>query len=266
VARYLGVPVRVVTGFRVPAAATSPGPIAAGQYQLTNRDAWTWDEVPVLGEGWVVVEPTPVLTTADAVAPPEQVTATHKAKPKQATALPGKGAAHAIAKPVSVKLKHVVHVDWLALFALGVPALAIAALLLGLLALPALRRRLRRLARHRAHDPALLTAGAWLELIDGLFRLGLDVDPSATGHDVADEVASRFGDDFGPPAVVLAGLADQALYSTQWPVDEAGAHLAWDTQRQLYRDLRSSVGQRDRARALALVGTTPARPGPGGAS
>jgi hypothetical protein len=110
-----------------------------------------------------------------------------------------------------------------------------------------------------------MTAGAWLELIDALFRLGVQVDGSATSRDVATEVTSRFGEAFGPPAGVLADLADQALYSTERPVDEAGARLAWDTQRQLYGALRSSGGQRDRARALLLVGPSPARPGPGGA-
>jgi hypothetical protein len=264
VARYLGVPVRVVTGFRVPAAASGPGPLPPGSYQLTNRDAWTWDEVPVLGYGWVVADPTPVRTTADVSAPPEQVTASPTTVPKQVTALPGRGAAHAIAKPVNVKLANRLNINWLLVVGAGLPAALIAALLIGALGLPALRRRLRRRARHQTDDPALLTAGAWLELIDGLFRLGVQVDGSATSRDVATKVTSHFGDAFGPPTGVLATLADQALYSTEWPVDDAGARLAWDTQRQLYGALRSSVGQRDRARALLLVGPSPARPGPGG--
>ncbi len=264
VARYIGVPVRVVTGFRVPAAASASGLLPAGNYRLTNRDAWTWDEVPVLADGWVVVDPTPVRTTADVSAPPEQVTATPTTVPKQVTALPGRGAAHAIAKPVNVGLAHPLNVDWLLLLGAGLPAAAVATLLIGGLGLPAVRRRLRRRARHRTNDPAVLTAGAWLELIDGLFRLGVQVDGSATSRDVAAEVTSRFGDAFGPPATVLATLSDQALYSTEWPVDAAGAHLAWDTQRRLYSALRSSAGQRDRARALLLVGPSPARPGPGG--
>jgi hypothetical protein len=264
VARYLGVPVRVVTGFRVPAAGAALGPLPAGTYQLTNRDAWTWDEVPVLGDGWVVVDSTPVLTTTNVSAPPEQVTATPTTVPKQVTALPGKGAAHAIAKPVSVKLAHPLNIDLLLVLAAGLPAAIVVALLSCGLGLPALRRRLRRRARHQSNDPALMTAGAWLELIDGLFRLGVQVDRSATTRDVAADVTDRFGEDFGPPARALAALADQALYSTEWPVDEAGAHLAWDTQRQLYGALRSSVSQRHRARALLLVGPSPVRAGPGG--
>ncbi len=264
VARYLGVPVRVETGFRAPAAVSTPGPLSPGNYQLTNRDAWAWDEVPLLGYGWVVADPTPVRTTADVSAPPEQVTASPTTVPRQVTALPGGGAAHAIAKPVNVKLTPPLHIDWLLVAGAGGPAAIMAALLAGGLGLPALRRRLRRRARHQTDDPALLTAGAWLELIDGLFRLGVQVDGSATSKDVTSEVTSRFGDAFGPPTNVLADLADQALYSTEWPVDDVAARLAWDTQRQLYGALRSSLGQRDRARALLLVGPSPARPGPGG--
>ncbi len=264
VARYLGVPVRLATGFRVPAAATTSGPLPPGSYQLTDRDAWTWDEVPVLGYGWVTVDPTPVRTTANVAPPPEQVTASPTTVPRQVTALPGGGAAHAIAKPVNVKLARPLNMNWPLVIGAGLPSALVLALLAGGLGLPAVRRRLRRRARHQTGDPVLMTAGAWLELIDGLFRLGVQVDGSATSRDVAAEVTSRFGDAFGPPAGVLADLADQALYSTEWPVDEAGARLAWDTQRQLYGALRSSLGQRDRARALLLVGPSPARPGPGG--
>ena len=88
VARYLGVPVRVVTGFRVPAADSTPGLLPAGSYQLTNRDAWTWDEVPVLGYGWVAVDPTPVRTTADVTPPPEQVTASPPTVPSRSRPCP----------------------------------------------------------------------------------------------------------------------------------------------------------------------------------
>jgi hypothetical protein len=259
VARYLGVPVRVVTGFRVP-RASSGITLAPGTYTLTNRDAWTWDEIPVVGYGWVVVDPTPVLTTSDVSAPPEQVKAAPPARTRQATALPGKGVAHAIAKPVSVKLKLPLNVDWPLVLGVGLPAGIIAALLLGGLGVPALRRRLRRLARHQVNDPDLMVAGAWLELLDGLSRLGVDVPSSATSSDVASQVAQRFGEDLGPAVSLVGTLADQALYSTQWPVDAASAQLAWVSQERVYRSVRHSVPGRDRANALLLVGTAPARP------
>ena len=260
VARYLGVPVRVVTGFRAPSAAGASAPLPLGRYDLTNRDAWTWDEVPVVGYGWVVVDATPVLTTADPSAPSEQVKAVPRAQAKQATALPGKGAAHAIAKPVNVKLTLPLHLDWPLVFGAGVPAAIILALLIGGLGVPALRRRLRRLARHRLDDPALLAAGAWLELLDGLSRLGVEVPSSATSTDVAIQVADRFGEDLAPAVELVGTLADQALYSTELPVDPESARAAWESQRRLYRSVRQSVPGRDRAHALLLVGTAPGRP------
>jgi hypothetical protein len=260
VARYIGIPVRVVTGFRAPAAAGTSAPLPPGRYQLTDRDAWTWDEIPVLGYGWVVVDATPLASTTDISAPPEQVKARVPSKPGQATAVPGSSGGHAIAKHVRVTAAPPQGIDWPVLVAAGIPALGILALLIGGFGAPAVRRRLRRLARHHSGDPALLATGAWLELIDGLHRLGIDVAASATGTDVVARVAGRFGQDFVRLARDIATLADQALYSTRWPVDGAQAKLAWESQHRLYRSLRRQVGRSQRTRALWLVGTSPARP------
>ena len=265
VGRYLGVPVRVVTGFRAPAAAAARGPLPPGNYRLTDRDAWTWDEVPVLGYGWVVLDATPIVTTADATAPPEAVTPSPPVKPKQATALPGNGAAHAIAPPVSVNVSEPIRINWALIFGAGLPGMVIIMLLAGGLGLPALRRRVRRVARH-CEDPALLTAGAWLELLDGLSRLGLEVPASATSTHVAAQVASVFGSDVAPTARLVGALADQALYCAEWPVDEARAQLAWKSQAELYRSLRRRVGRQERARSLVRVGSAPARPSTRGPS
>ena len=171
-----------------------------------------------------MVDTTPVLTTADPSAPSEPVKAAPRAPAKQATALPGKGAAHAIAKPVNVKLTLPLHLDW----PLVVRARATCrdrrwSCSSADLGVPALRRRLRRLARHRLDDPALLATGAWLELLDGLARLGVEVPSSATSSDVAAQVADRFGEDLGPAVELVGTLADQALYSTELPVDPQSA-------------------------------------------
>ena len=243
-ARYLGVPSRVVTGFRAPAAATATGPLPAGDYSLTNRDAWTWDELPVAGVGWVVVDPTPTATTVAASPPPEQVRATPTTQPRQATALPGNGAAHAIAKPVKVKPGHAGRVDWPLVLGIGIPLALVLGVLGVVLVFPALRRRLRRSARHKPSDPTLLAAGAWLELLDGLSRLGLEVPQSATSTEVADSMAQHFGDDFGPPARRIGALADQAIYSTACPVGLDDAQAAWESQARLNEAMSHSVGNR----------------------
>jgi TgpA N-terminal domain/Transglutaminase-like superfamily len=259
VARYLGVRARVVTGFRVPVASDRSA-VAAGSYTLTDRDTWTWVEVPVVGVGWVIVDPTPAATTTAASPPPEQVRATPTTVPRQATALPGNSAAHAIAKPSPVPKSPPLHVNWALVLGIGIPAALVIGLLAGGLLVPAVRRRLRRVARHQPGDPSLLAAGAWLEFLDGLSRLGLEVSPSATSNEVADQVADRFGEDFGPPTRFVGAAADQALYSTAWPVEEARAQNAWDSQRQLYKAMRHTVGFEAQAQALLRVGTAPARP------
>ncbi len=260
VARYLGVPARVVTGFRVPEASQQK-PLAAGNYRLTDRDTWTWVEIPVAGVGWVIVDPTPAATTTAASPPPESVRATPTTTPKQATAVPANNkGGHEIAPPSKVPPHPPVHVNWALVLGIALPGAVILALLAGGLLVPAIRRRLRRVARHQPADPTMLAAGAWLEFLDGLSRLGLDVSPSATSSEVADEVAERFGEEFGPPARFVGAAADQALFSTVWPLEEARARSAWDSQRQLYKAMRRTLGFEAAAQTLVRVGNAPARP------
>jgi len=260
VARYLGVPARVVTGFRAPDASAQK-PLPGGRYRLTDRDTWTWVEIPVVGLGWVIVDPTPAATTTAASPPPESVRATPTTTPRQATALPAaNNAGHEIAPPAKVHPHQPVHVNWALVLGIALPAAVVLAVLMAGLLVPAVRRRLRTVARHQPADPALLAAGAWLEFLDGLFRLGLEVSPSATSGEVADQVAERFGENFGPPARFVGAAADQALYSTVWPLEEARARSAWDSQRQLYKAMRRTVGFEAAAQTLLRVGNGPARP------
>lgn len=261
VARYLGVPARVSTGFRVPAAATTLGPLAPGTYRLTNRDAWTWAELPLEGYGWVALDPTPLRTTIDPSAPPEQVKAAPAPNPRQATALPGNGAAHALAKRVKVGTGSGVKVNWELWLGAGVPVGLLVVLALATLAVPAGRRRVRRLRRRQGPGADLVTAGAWLELIDTVDRLGLRLAPSASGTEVSRNVAAHFGESFGPPSALLASLSDQALFCTRSPIGPEGAILAWATQDKLASELRRTAGRRRRLQSLVRVGSAPSRPG-----
>ncbi len=76
IARQLGVPARLVTGFRLAGPGSTPAPTVAGKtYTVTSADAWTWVELPVSGLGWVVADPTPSKTGTPAVptaAPPRR--------------------------------------------------------------------------------------------------------------------------------------------------------------------------------------------------
>ncbi|MDT7549529.1 MAG: hypothetical protein QOE84_1923, partial [Actinomycetota bacterium] len=58
IARKLGVPARIVSGFRIklPNGTTN---LPSGTYSVTTAEAWTWVEIPVRGLGWVVLDPSP---------------------------------------------------------------------------------------------------------------------------------------------------------------------------------------------------------------
>lgn len=259
VGRYLGVPVRLVTGFRAP-GADGTAPLRPGAYRIDAADAWTWDEVPVAGYGWVVLDPTPAATTTNVSAPPEQVQPAKPHKPKSTTAVPSQKTSRAVAKAVKVTEPAIHPVDWALVLAGGLPLLLGLALATVALGLPAARRRLRRLARRRSDDPALMAAGAWLELVDGLSRLGLDVPPYATSREVSEQVSEHFGEEFGPPTSLVGAIADQAIYSTRCPVDAARARQAWGSQRDLYRAIRIKQPASTRARSWMAVGHAPSRP------
>ncbi len=74
---------------------------------MTNRQAWTWVEIPVAGLGWVVADPTPDAVIGLAAPPPEAVQATPTTlPPPQANAVPRSEitGGHAVAKPATVKV------------------------------------------------------------------------------------------------------------------------------------------------------------------
>jgi Transglutaminase-like superfamily len=259
-ARYLGVPARVVTGFRV-APTSSGGALAAGSYQVTNRQAWAWVEIPVAGIGWVVADPTPDTTTALATPPPETESPATTLPPRQANAVPRNeiSGGHPLAKPSTVKIPHSYHVPaWL----LGLLIVA-AVVLLALVAGPGLaagRRLWRRRSRRTSQDPAALAVGAWLELLDGLNQAGMRAPPGSTSSEIAGEAGGTFGPDVVEPVQRVGWLADRAVCSTREPPNGASAEEAWTTQRDLIHRIHGHLDRRARARALMSVGSSPRRP------
>jgi hypothetical protein len=260
VARYLGVPARLVTGFRM-GPGSDAGTRPAGSYLVTNRQAWTWVEIPVAGMGWLVADPTPDGVIGIGAPPPEAVQVTPTTvRPHQANAVPRSEITgrHAVAKPAAVRLPaHHSLPRWvLGMAVFG--GVVIAATLLGP-GLAGARRLLRRRARRRS-EPALLAVGAWLELLDGLEQAGMSTNPADTIGEVAGATGQVFGPDLAQPVEEVGAVAEQAMFSVSGPPDGPAAQQAWATQQSLRRRLHRNLDRRQRARALLTVGSAPRRP------
>jgi hypothetical protein len=256
VARYLGVPARLVTGYRTSAGGT----VAAGMHVLTNRDGWAWAEIPVAGIGWVIADPTPLATTAAAAAPPEAVQPTPTTLPRQANAVPKADidGGHAIAPSA--------HVHTAGHRARSTVGKLLLLLVVGLVVLAGLgpavaggRRLIRRRAR-RASDPAVLAAGAWLEVLDGLSQAGMAAAEGATTTEVATSAGQHFGDAVEEPVREAGAIADRAIYSLSSPPDQTSAEEAWDSSRTVRRAALATLDRRGRLRATLAVGHAPRRP------
>ncbi|HWE57124.1 MAG TPA: transglutaminaseTgpA domain-containing protein [Acidimicrobiales bacterium] len=260
VARYLGVPARVVTGFRL-SNGPSPGLMNAGTYRVTNRQAWAWVEIPVQGFGWVICDPTPNVATAAAAPPPETVqTPVTTVPPRAANVVPHASnvGGHAVAPHVKVRVPHHHSTPvWVwVLIGLG------AVLLLALLAGPgqAFGRRAIRRRRRRSADPAHLAVGAWLELLDGLDRSGMRTAVGATASEVADEVGHHFGSELVPSVQAIGQVVDRAVFSSRTAVAVAEADQCWSGQQAIRKQIESGLDRRQRLRASLLVGSAPAGP------
>ncbi len=262
VARYLGVPARLVSGFRL--ASSSGGELVGpGSYQVTNRQAWTWVEVPVAGLGWVVADPTPDAVAAGTTPPPVAESAVTTVPPPQANAVPSNQitGGHAIAKPARVKVPRSHAGPWW-LVALGLTGSAvILALLLGP-GVAGARRLVRRRARRGdgGTGPPRLAVGAWLELLDGLQQAGMPPDPAATTAEVATEAGRHFGAEVTGSVQEVGRVADRAVCSVRAGPDREAAEQAWEVQRVLRRTIHRSLDRRQRARSLLAVGSAPRRP------
>lgn len=261
VARYLGVPARVVTGFRLAPSSSGDTLLDAGTYHVTNRQAWAWVEIPVQGFGWVICDPSPDAATAAAAPPPESVQSpATTVPPRTANVVPhiSRLGGHAVAPHVEVRVPH--HGGppaWLAV------VLAIAGvLLLMLLAGPgqAYARRAVRRRWRRSPDPAQLAVGAWLELLDGLDRCGMRTAGWATASEVAEEVGHHFGTELVPAVRDVGAAADRAVFSTTNSVGPDEANASWREQEELRKKIAAGLDRRQRLRSTLLVGSAPGRP------
>lgn len=240
-ARTIGVPSRVVTGFRLADDSTRDEGIAAGSYDVTGAQAWTWAEVLVGDEGWIVVDPAPPV--GQEVPPPTTTTTIEGSK--QENEEPNPDLTAILPSPVAEPPPPVVTQPPWVLIIIGAVLLAAA---LAFLLAGALRRRLRRRSRRRG-EPRQQVEGAWKETLDQLYEADVQGLGPLVGTEVAAVAAERFGPEVGAPVAGVATVATPAVYSSA-PIDEVSAKEAWQNLESARKALRSKLSPRQRFRAM----------------
>lgn len=262
IARELGVPARVVTGFRVLDHGSPMLP--AGTYSATARQAWTWAEIPVVGRGWLVLDATPSEFSDQSRDPDTGAspTPTPSDTPSQAVISQTNGGGHAVAPkahPPAATASRPHHGLLVALI------LALSALVLALLLVLLSRKQLRRARRRRVADPRLRLLGAWHESLDMLIESGLPDLTTLTSAEVAELTGEQFGSAPREQAALLGQAANSVAYSAVTLVEPRAVDEAWAAQRTLRRAVRTQLPPT--ARVLAALryhrrGNVRATPGP----
>ncbi len=238
----LGIPVRVVMGFRTDAAAESVA--------ITGDQLAAWVEVPFEQYGWVPFSPTP---SKDRV--PQQETPQQSQKPQAQVAQPPQTPQEPAELPPTSPLDESEKSDqpldlawlWTTLRVAGM-SLVLLAVLLG----PSVALGVARLSRRRKRRDAASSVdrvdGAWAELMDAAADVGAPVSAGATRREHA-----RAIDEHYPTASVgaLAARADAAVFGAGEPGDEEAAQF-WAIVDETTNTLRSAVPWYRRMLALAF--------------
>ncbi|MDT4918370.1 MAG: hypothetical protein QOH89_3070 [Pseudonocardiales bacterium] len=247
IARRMGVPARVVAGFRLtPPNGSSMLP--AGTYGVTTSEAWTWVEIPVRGLGWVVLDPSP--GTYSRQTPPQTGGSTPSPTPsptpsQNALLTQSNNGGHAVAPKSRTPHEKGVSTTSVLLIALIVLLAVIVVLVAVLLA----RKRVRARRRRRTGDPRRRLLGAWQESLDVLVESGLPDLTHLTSAEVAATTGERFGGEPAAQARYIGDAANVAIFSpTSW-IGPAEADAVWRAQVVLTKSVRRRLGWRDRVGA-----------------
>lgn len=247
VARQIGVPARLVTGFRIPPNGGS-STIPADTYSVTTAQAWTWVEIPVRGYGWVVLDAAPGTYAGPKVPPsaaaqPSQ--SPSSSPPQNALVTRANNNGHAVAPKSKVPTSRGISSTTIVVAVLI--ALAVLLVLLGLVLI--LRKRLRARRRRRRGDPRRRLLGAWQESLDVLEESGLPDLTYLTSAEIAARISEQFGGGSAAQAQYIGDSANAAIFSpTSW-VGPAQADAAWRAQVVLRKSVRRRLNWRERAGA-----------------
>jgi transglutaminase-like putative cysteine protease len=244
-ARELGLPARVVTGFHL-GGSTAAATVPAGNYEVTAAQAYTWVEVPVRNVGWAVLDPTPTVYSSDRVPPSVGAQPTSTPTPSGsanvlATATAG---GHAVA-PKSAVPHHAGHTVPIVLLSL----VALLALMILAVCLLLLAKRNRRRRRRGAVDPRNRVIGAWQEALDLLSESGAGDVTALTSIEVAAVTEKRFGSAAGVQVSQIANVANVAIYSPATVIAVEDSEVAWQSQASLRRLVREALPWRTRLMA-----------------
>lgn len=241
----LGLPIRVVIGFRVP-----PG---GGAVRGEHVTAWT--EVKLEGAGWVPFEPTPP-EDQKLRKPNDEPDEEPQPQVLQPPRVPGEPKEADDNLQQGDARRH--RVGLLEILGTVVSAVVVAAKVLGVLS-PLwgvlLFKLLRRRRRRGADDATLRLTGAWRELADRMRDLGVHPPPGATRREAAYASAARYD---AVPVVSLAHTADRHVYGAGTPtVEEARAY--WDEVDVALKGLRRATPRWRRVVAPFSLASVPWR-------
>lgn len=236
----LGLPIRVVIGFKVP-----PG---GGAVRGEHVTAWT--EVNLEGVGWVAFEPTPP-EDQKLRRPNDEPNEEPQPQVLQPPRVPGepKEASDNLqqgdGKREDLDILEVLGTVLAVLFDVAKLALLLSPLW-GVLLFKFLRRRRRK----RADDATDRLTGAWRELADRMRDLGVQPTPGATRRESAYAAAGRYD---AVSVVTLAHTADRHVYGEEKAtLDEAGAYWS-DVDTALRRIRRATPWWRRLAARFSLA-------------
>ncbi len=234
-ARSVGLPTRVVVGFR-------PGVGSGGDFEVRSGDVLVWPEVDFAHLGWVPFYPTPERegssAQSGAVPAGETQQKLQAAQKNAASTDQGQRLRHERPAPTeeTAGTETTGRTDTVVGVRGGGLPLAVLAYLTAALALPIRRRRRRR----TAPTPADRITGAWQQTVESLRATGLPPASTLTAHEVA-EYGSRTIAGTERHLRPLADLVNRAEYA-ELPPDHAAAETAWHHTDRISRLTARSAG------------------------
>jgi hypothetical protein len=227
-ARQLGLPARVVVGFRPKINGEKVAVRSGGTVTFRAKDADAWVEIAFQGVGWVAFYPTPSRNRTTIPQPKQQTVSPKEAQvqaPPPVTLPPNPATLQDQNKnknDKSHKASNPFHIPawvWLILKIIFYPLIVVAAIVGAITGL----KRWRRNRRRTRGSPVDRVSGAWAEMLDQLRDLGARVPRKGTRLEVASGVPAETWDQLDGFA---AGI-DAAMFGPEDPDDESVKSL-WD--------------------------------------